>query len=89
MKVNKVCQSCGMPLKSDPQGGGTESNGSKSNLYCSYCYQRGKFTQPNLTVEEMQSFIKGKMKSMGFFMGLMGGLFVKTIPQLQRWRKTN
>ena len=76
MKGNKVCQSCGMPLKSDPQGGGSERNGTKSDIYCSYCYQNGKFTQPNLTVEQMQDFVKTKMKSMGFLMGLMAGFFV-------------
>jgi hypothetical protein len=35
----------------------------------------------------MQSLVKGKMKAMGFLMGLMGGLFVKRIPQLRRWKK--
>lgn len=87
MQENKMCQSCGMPLKGDPQQGGTESDGSKSKLYCAYCYQQGKFTQPNLTVTQMQDFVKTKMKSMGFFMGLMAGLFSKNIPQLQRWKK--
>lgn len=81
-----MCQSCGMPLKSDPNGGGTEANGSKSKMYCSYCYQNGKFTQPNITAAQMQDFVKGKMREMGFFMKLMAPMFVKGIPQLERWK---
>ena len=27
-KIYKVCQSCGMPQKKDPKGGGTNKNGS-------------------------------------------------------------
>jgi len=38
-KKNKFCQSCGMPMKQDPQGGGTNADGSINIMYCSYCYQ--------------------------------------------------
>jgi len=31
----KNCQSCGMPLKRDEKGGGTNADGSKSVMYCS------------------------------------------------------
>ena len=33
----KFCQSCGMPL-SDATVLGTETNGSKNEEYCCYCY---------------------------------------------------
>ncbi len=85
--MNKNCQSCGMPLKSDPNHGGTNADGSKSDKYCSYCFQKGEFTKPDMTVEEMQEFVKGKMKEMGFFMGFLAGSFSKQIPKLERWRK--
>ena len=81
----KNCQSCGMPLKKDPQGGGTEANGAKSTMYCSKCYEQGKFTSPNLTVLEMQALVKGKLQEMGF-PGFMAGLFTKGIPKLARWK---
>lgn len=45
------CQSCGMPLESDDVKG-TEKDGSKSECYCSYCYQNGSFTQ-DITMDEM------------------------------------
>ena len=30
----KNCQSCGMPLSRDPNGGGTNADGSASAMYC-------------------------------------------------------
>ena len=53
MKDNvKICQSCGMPLDNDPDKGGTNSDGSKSDKYCSYCFRNGIFTQ-NISLDEM------------------------------------
>lgn len=85
MPTYKNCQSCGMPLKKDPKGGGTEANGAKSDMYCSYCYLEGKFTNPNMTVGEMQAFVKGKLKEMGY-PGFLAGWFTKGIPKLARWK---
>lgn len=85
MKKYSNCQSCGMPMKKDPEAGGTELDGSKSVMYCSYCYQKGAFTQPNFTVKEMQHFCKGKMKEMGF-PGFLAGVFTWGIPKLERWK---
>lgn len=85
--MDNNCQSCGMPLKKDPAGGGTNADGSKSNMYCGYCYQNGAFTKPDLTVEQMQTFVKGKLKEMGFIYGLFAGTFSKQIPKLKRWSK--
>ena len=34
--IYKNCQSCGMPMKRDPQRGGTNADGSKSTMYCSH-----------------------------------------------------
>lgn len=81
----KNCQSCGMPLSKDPNGGGTEADGSKSTMYCSYCYQNGAFTQPNITLPEMQEFCKGKIKEMGI-PGFLAGWMVKGLPKLERWK---
>ena len=83
-KIYKNCQSCDMPLKKD--AGGTESAGSKSPRYCSHCYQKGQFTEPNITVAEMQAKVKGIMKSMGF-PGFIAGFLTKRIPKLERWKK--
>ena len=86
-KAYKNCQSCGMPMKKDPAGGGTNADGSKSCMYCSYCYQNGNFTSPEIdTPEKMQEFCKGKLKEM-HFPGFLAGLMVKGIPKLERWKK--
>lgn len=51
MKDN-ICQSCGMPLEKDPKGGGTRADGSLSDIYCSYCFVNGQFTDEGITLEE-------------------------------------
>ncbi len=84
-KTYKNCQSCGMPLKRDEKGGGTNANGSKSIMFCSKCFEQGKFTQPDMTIEQMQTLVKGKLKEFGF-PGLVAGLFTRNIPKLERWR---
>jgi len=84
-KTYKKCQSCGMPLKKDPKGGGTDKDGSTSTMYCSYYYADGKFLQPDVTAEEMQIFAKEKLKEMGF-PGFLARFFTKGIPKLERWR---
>ena len=81
----KNCQSCGMPFKNDPEGSGKNADGTKSKMYCSYCYANGKFTQPDLTAVEMQKLVKEKLKSMGLIHRLFAGPFTKGIPQLERW----
>jgi hypothetical protein len=73
-----------MPLLKDPQGGGTEANGSKSTMYCSHCYQQGKFTLPNITVDQMKDLVKGKMKEM-HIPGFLAYFMMKNIPKLRRW----
>lgn len=82
----KNCQSCGMPLARDERGGGTNADGSKSQMYCSHCYEAGRFTLPDITVEQMQQRVKRKMKEMGF-PGILAGLFTRRIPKLERWNK--
>jgi len=42
-KKNKICQSCGMPIKKDPEGGGMEKDGSESWKFCHWCYKNGEF----------------------------------------------
>ncbi|NOZ47743.1 MAG: hypothetical protein GXO79_13320 [Chlorobi bacterium] len=84
-KKYKNCQSCGMPMKKDPKNGGTNSDGTKNLMYCSYCYENGDFTQPDMTVDEMKTLVKGKMKEMGF-PGFLSGFFTKGIPGLERWK---
>jgi len=85
MQTYKFCQSCGMPMKQDPQGGGTNSDGSKSVMYCSYCYKNGAFTR-DCTVQEMQKFCQDKLKEM-HFPGFVAWFMTLNLPKLERWKK--
>ncbi|MGA2822162.1 MAG: zinc ribbon domain-containing protein [Bacteroidales bacterium] len=87
-KEYKACQSCGMPMKKDEKGGGTNADGTKSKTFCSHCYENGKFTQPDITVRQMKDLVKKKLKEVGF-PGFLTGLFTIGIPKLERWRKSN
>jgi len=88
MNANKFCQSCGMPMKSDPEKGGTEKDGSRSTKYCSYCYQNGVFTSPEINdPKKMQTFCIEKMKEQGM-PKIIGWLFTRGIPKLERWKKS-
>ena len=86
MNEYKNCQSCSMPLKRDEMGGGTEADGTRSKMYCSKCYDAGKFRSPDMTVVQMQVLVKGKLKEFGF-PGFLAGFFTKGIPKLERWKK--
>ena len=80
----KNCQSCGMPLKRDDAGGGTNADGTKSPMYCSHCYSDGKFTLPYITAEEMQERVRGKLREFGI-PSFLSGIFTSRIPKLKRW----
>lgn len=45
------CQSCGMPMKVGYFG--TKKDGSQEREYCKFCYVKGEFTDPNLTLKKM------------------------------------
>lgn len=76
-----------MPLSKDPEGGGTEANGEKSLLYCSYCYRDGAFLSPEIdTPEKMQKFCITKMKEQGV-PGFVAWIFTRSIPRLKRWKE--
>lgn len=85
-KAYQQCQSCGMPMKKDKNGGGLESDGTLSKMYCSSCYQDGVFVNPEMTLTEMQSLVdrvlKDEMKWWKFFRWLV----VSQLPTLERWK---
>jgi len=83
-KVNKFCQSCGMPMSQDPQKGGTNLDGSINLKFCSYCYQNGDFTFRG-TAEEMKAFCKKIMIEKGT-PKFVAWLFTLGISRLERWK---
>ncbi len=81
---NKFCQSCGIPMKKDPQGGGTNADGSKNEKYCSFCYQNGDFTFHG-TVGEFQDFCKDQMIR-GGHSRFTAWLYTRGMNRLERWK---
>lgn len=84
MTTHNDCQSCGMPIDKDPDGGGTYSDGRKCHTYCSYCYSGGRFTQPDMTVDQMKAFCAAKLREKGF-PGFVARLMVRNLHKLERW----
>jgi hypothetical protein len=77
-----------MPLKRDEKGGGTNADGTINSMYCSHCFRDGRFTMPDLTVEQMKERVREKLKEFGF-PGFMAGFFTRGIPRLERWRSSS
>lgn len=85
-----ICQSCGMTL-SNNEDMGTEQDGSKSEEYCSFCYQMGNFNQ-NLSMEEM---VEHNLKDLAEWNHESGLSFseqeareqlLEYLPTLKRWQ---
>lgn len=76
-----------MPMDQDPAQGGTNADGSKSTVYCSYCYENGQFHDDFQSPAEMVRFVKGKLKEMGV-PWYKRWLYTSHIPQLGRWKES-
>ncbi len=87
MTKYRNCQSCGMPLKRDALGGGTNADGSKSSVYCSHCFERGAFVLPDISVEQMQDRVRQKISGCGIPV-FLAGFFTHGVPRLERWKNT-
>ena len=71
-------------MKHDPQGGGTNADGSKSAIYCSYCYRDGAFTFEG-TVSEFQEMCRSKMIEHGKSR-FLAWLLTRGMGRLPRWK---
>ena len=75
-----------MPLEG-PAGFGTEADGTLSSEFCTFCYQGGKFTDPNQTVDSMvQSSVDFMTSELGFSQAEATQLSNNVIRRLRRWQ---
>ncbi len=75
-----------MPMQK-PEDFGTEANEIRSNEYCTYCYQKGTFTQPDITQDGMIEFCTNVMVQQGIMPREQASTLLKeTIPTLKRWK---
>lgn len=80
------CQSCGMPMHK-PEDFGTEADGTRNNDYCSYCFQNGAFTAPEMNVEQMIEFCTNVMDEQKIMPREEASAMLKEmLPKLKRWR---
>ena len=83
----KQCQSCGMPLHTKKAGDcrGSEANGTKSETWCSLCYENGAFIGPDCTLEQMKDIVDNALKEQGSGR-IMRWMAKKQLPTLERWK---
>lgn len=79
------CQSCALPLKS-PIDFGTNVDGTKNRDFCGYCFQRGEFTQPDISLEEMVAMCVSIMRDRNLSDEVIDQAKIM-IPQLKRWKE--
>jgi len=64
---------------------GTEKDGSKSQLYCKYCYQNGSFTEPDMTLDQMIDIAEREMKKQNLPESIIQQS-MNMMPHLKRWQ---
>lgn len=87
MLTGPSCQSCGMPIK-NPTDFGREKSGVIKVDYCRHCYDRGAFTDPDMTFEKMVDFVAQAMmeskKDMPVDVAQAGARDI--LSELRRWK---
>ncbi len=56
MVSTTVCQSCAMPLAKSGDHG-TEADGTRSEEFCTHCYQGGEYTAPDTNIDQMAEIV--------------------------------
>lgn len=86
MDEKQRCQSCGMPLGTGFYG--TNVDGTANETYCKYCFEKGTFREPDLTLDQMIGRSVAHMideQNMG--RPEAENLAKSVIPTLTRWQK--
>ena len=90
MEDKKRCQSCGMPIDAAFANLGTEIDGTPATDYCTFCFQIGEFTDPELTLDDMiQASVDFMTKNLSFTPEMAAKMSNDIIPQLRRWNSLN
>lgn len=87
MEDKKFCQSCGVPMEADSDFG-TNQDGMKNEDYCCYCYQKGAFTAPDMTMEDVIGLNLKFNEENGYPFGTQEKareMMEQWLPSLKRW----
>lgn len=76
-----------MPLQTKKAGDcrGTEQDGTKSEKWCTLCYQDGAFISPDCTLDQMKTIVDNALKEQGSGR-IMRWMAQKQLPTLDRWK---
>lgn len=84
--LGPFCQSCAMPLDK-PEDYGTDAVGYRVNDYCHYCYAKGEFINPHITLQEMTDLCVDAMVRRSVMPEKKArALMMEVLPKLKRWR---
>ncbi|WP_455465210.1 zinc ribbon domain-containing protein [Candidatus Hodarchaeum mangrovi] len=84
--IGPICQSCAAPLKK-LEHKGTEANGTRSDEYCSDCYEAGEFLEPEITMKEMiELSLSTTAKELDITIEEAKNYLQSLFPTLKRWR---
>ena len=82
-----ICQSCGRPLDR-PSDHGTNGDGAPSAEYCSICYVKGAFIQPDIGIEQMIDKTANVLAiQLGIPQPRARDMVATYMPKLKRWQK--
>jgi hypothetical protein len=74
-----------MPIAGEPNRGGTEADGTVSPDYCGFCYQKGEFTTPGVTLAQFVERLK-KVMADSAVPDEAAQKALAILPTLKRWR---
>ncbi|MBP6913150.1 MAG: zinc ribbon domain-containing protein [Candidatus Levybacteria bacterium] len=79
------CQSCGQPLS--VSNFGTNASGTYNEEYCSMCFQKGQFTDSDITLSQMMQISASHMVNVLHMNENEAKSFaIDVIPTLKRWK---
>jgi len=85
-KFNQDCQSCGKWM--EYKNLGTNADSSKNTTYCFDCYHNGKFTEPNITLQQIvEKVAENKSKKLNLPKKEIITGETEFISKLKRWQK--
>ncbi len=76
-----------MPLSKDPNGGGTNTDKSLSNKYCSFCFEDGAFIDSCSSVQDkINKNVKIAVEYLGMPEEKAREMANAVLPNLERWK---
>jgi len=85
--MENCCQSCGLPFNQEHAHFIAKENDGTDSIYCTICYKDGKFTEPDISMDQMIEI------QLPVLVGRLGtetevrNMLHEFLPTLKRWKK--